>query len=94
METTKEKLMEEAAQHKADTVDKKVDVAKAEVTEEVDSVKIGAADLAEKAGDKLDEAKDTLKGAWEATKDKAEEIGDKIADKAHDLKESVNNKMD
>ena len=94
MEMTKEKLMEEAAQHKVDTMDKKVDVAKAEVTEKVDSVKIMAADLAEKAGDELNEAKVTLQGAWEATKDKAEEISDKITDKAHDLKESVNNKTD
>ena len=62
METTKEKLMEEAAQHKVETMDKKVDVAKAEVTEKVDSVKIGAADLAEKAEDKWEETKEKAKG--------------------------------
>ena len=89
METTKEKLMEEAAQHKAETVGKKVELTKAEVTEKIDSVKIGAADLAEKTGEKLEEAKDKAESVWEKVKDKAEEIGDKIADKAHDVKESV-----
>ena len=59
METTKEKLMEEAAQHKAEIVGKKVELAKAEATERIDSVKIGAADLAEKAGEKLEEANDS-----------------------------------
>lgn len=58
METTKEKLQEEAARHKVETLEKKAEVAKAEVQEKVDEIKIGVVDLAEQAQDKWEELKD------------------------------------
>lgn len=82
METTKEKMKEAAARHKVETAEKKVEVIKAEIQEKVDDVKIGAADLAEKAEEKWEEAKDTAKA-----------VGDKIADKAHDVKEKIKEKL-
>jgi hypothetical protein len=92
METTKEKLHEEAARHKVETVGKKGEVAKAELQEKVDDVKIGAADLAEKARDKWEDIKDKTADAWENTKDKAEEIVDKAKDKAQEAKETIKEK--
>jgi hypothetical protein len=100
METTKEQLVKEAAQHKAETLDKKVDVLKAEATEKIDDVKIGAVNLAENASEKAEDLKEQATDTWEEikdkasetyedVKDKAEEIGDKIADKYEELKEKA-----
>lgn len=104
METTKEELMDEAARHRVDTVDKKVDVAKAEAQETVDSVKIGAVNMAEdadnkwedikdEAGNKWEDVKDKASSIWEDIKDKAEEVGDKISGKAHEANEEVKDSM-
>lgn len=103
METTKENLQEEAARYKVETVEKKGEVAKAEFKEKVDDVKIGAADLAEKAQDKWEDVKDKASDAWEKTKDKAEdawddtqrkakEVSDKMVDKTQEGKENIRDK--
>lgn len=92
METTKEKLHEEAARHKVETAEKKGEVVKAELQEKVDDVKIGAANLAEKAQDKWEDIKDKASDAWEKTKDKAEDIADKAKDKAKEAKETIKEK--
>jgi ElaB/YqjD/DUF883 family membrane-anchored ribosome-binding protein len=94
MTSTKEELLKEAAQHKAETIEKKVDVAKAELQEKTDEAKIGAADLAEKAQDKWGDLKEGIKDTWEKAKDKAEDIGDKIADKAQEIKKDIKDKLD
>ena len=97
MENTKEQLEKEVAQRQMETMDKKADVAKAEVKETVSDAKLGAANLADKASDKAEDLKDDASNAWENTKekagdmyedakDKAEEIGDKIGDKYDELK--------
>lgn len=97
MENTKEQLENEAAQRHMDTLEKKADVAKAEVKETVSDVKLGAVNLAEKASDRAEDLKDDASDAWENVKDKAgdmyddakdkaEEIGDKIGDKYDELK--------
>lgn len=92
METTKEKLQEEAARHKVETAEKKGEVAKAELKEKVDDVKIGAADLAEKAQDKWEDIKDKASDAWENTKDKVENAWEKTKDKAEDAWEDTQTK--
>lgn len=85
MKTTKEELLEDAARHKAETAEKKAEVAKSEFKEKVDDVKIGAANLAEKAEEKWENFKDKAEDAWEDTKDKAEDAWENTKDKAAEL---------
>jgi hypothetical protein len=89
METTKEKLQEDAARHKIETAEKKGEVAKAEFTEKVDDVKIGAADFAEKAQDKWEDVKDKASDAWEKTKDKAEDAWEDTQTKAKEVSDKM-----
>lgn len=63
METTKEQIEKEALKHKAETLAKKAEVLKAEATEKLDEVKLGALDLAEKAADKFEDIKAKVKNA-------------------------------
>lgn len=89
MKTTKEELLEDAAKHKAETAEKKAEVAKSEFNEKVDDVKIGAADLAEKAEEKWEDFKDKAEDAWEDTKDKAAELSHKAQAKKHEVKREL-----
>ncbi|MDR6562980.1 MULTISPECIES: hypothetical protein [unclassified Arcicella] len=63
IETTKKKVKKEAAEHKAETLEKKGAVAKAEAKETIDDIKLGALNLAEKVADKFDEVKAKVKKA-------------------------------
>ena len=94
MTNTKEELLKEAGKHKAETLEKRAEVAKAELQEKIDSIKIGTVELGEKNQDKLKNLKDEFKETWEKTKDKAEEIGEKVADKAQEIKKDIEEKLD
>ncbi len=91
---TKEELIKEAAEHKAETLEKKAGVAKAELNEKIDDVKIGAATAAEKADSKWENFKDKAEDAWENTKDKAENAWENTKDKAKELWEDTKDKAE
>jgi ElaB/YqjD/DUF883 family membrane-anchored ribosome-binding protein len=94
MENTKEQLEKEVAQRHMDTMEKKADVAKAEVKETVSDVKLGAVNLADKASDKAEELKDDASDTWENVKDKAGDMYEDAKDKAEKIGEKIGDKYD
>ncbi len=72
METTREQLEKEAADHKAQTLKDQTDVAGDKVVEKKDEAKLALHDLGEKAEEKWEDVKDGAKDGWNTLKTKVE----------------------
>ena len=94
MENTKEQLENELAQRRVDTMDKKADLAKAEVNEAVSDTKLGVVNLADNASDKAEDLKDDASDTWENAKDKAGDMYDDVKEKTEDIGDKIGDKYD
>lgn len=94
MENTKEQLENESAQRHVETMDKKANLAKAEMNEAISDTKLGAVNLANNASDKAEDLKDDASDTWENAKDKAGDMYDDAKEKAEDIGDKIGDKYD